>query len=381
MTFKDIARKLDCSPSTVSRALNGTAGVKEELRQRILEAVRKEEEKDAEKGRRGRPRGSVALSDIVDIVVFRRDPVEPLIQADDRLIIDPMTSARPNIFFSPRFRLTTDFYRHIVDGVLAALSGEEMKSMMQVRDNLLDADFLTKLKSQRHRGVILLGEPDVKEVRAFIDVCPIPVVLVDILGQKETPVVTIDNFGGIRQSVEYLLSLGHRDIGFAGIKDNPNLHERFSAFCGVMAESGLAVHHEWLYFGDGHIRHVSEGVAPILRANHRPTAMVCANDYFAMGVMQVAKDIGLSVPRDISVIGFDDIDVAPMLSPALTTVSVPKIQLGACGAELLLRATGGNASLWTHCELRCKTELTIRRSVKAIGKMPAMRNDKRSAKT
>jgi DNA-binding LacI/PurR family transcriptional regulator len=364
VTLTDIANHAGCSPATVSRALNGTAGVDARLHARIVAAVKVLESPGCGNApRRGRPRGSLRKSDAVDVIVFRREAVEPLTFSDSGLTVSPITDAEPNVFFSPRFRLATDFYRHIIDGIVSVLATAGLKTIQQVRNDLLEINFLHELRTARHRGVLLLGEPD-PQVQTFADTCGCPVVLVDILGVAEHPVVAIDNAGGVAQSLRHLLELGHRDIGFAGTPDNPSLRERFLAYCGGMTEAGLTVRSDWRYGGVGHIRDVADGVRHILGRKRRPSAFLCAGDYYALGVLEAARSLGLRVPQDLSVAGFDDVDAAALSTPPLTTVRVPKIQLGACAADLLLRcgAGDGNPEIWQHCEVRCRTELAVRAS-------------------
>ena len=373
VTLTDIAHHAGCSPATVSRALNGTAGVDASLRARILAAVKALEDRTGQSSEkaaalRGRPRGSLRKSDAVDVIVFRRESVEPLTFSDSSLTVAPITDATPNLFFSPRFRLSTD-YRLIIDGIVSVLATTGLKAIQQVRNDLLDKDLLHELRTARHRGVLLLGEPD-PQVQTFADECGCPVVLVDILGVAGHPVVAIDNAGGVAQSLRHLLELGHREIGFAGNPANPSLRERFLAYCGGMTEAGLTVRAEWRYGGSGHIRDVADGVRPILSLKHRPTAFLCAGDYYAIGVLEAARSLGLRTPHDLSVIGFDDVDAAALSTPPLTTVRVPKIQLGACAADLLLRSSAGDAvpEIWQHCEVRCRTELAVRASTSPLRK-------------
>ena len=112
---------------------------------------------------------------------------------------------------------------------------------------------------------------------------------------------------------------------------------------------------------------------PILSRKHRPTAFICAGDYYAIGVLEAARALGLRTPQDLSVVGFDDVDAAALSTPPLTTVRVPKIQLGACAADLLLRGTAGDGvpEIWQHCEVRCRTELAVRASTAPLRKAKA----------
>ena len=387
VTLTDIAQLAGCSPATVSRALNNTAGVDPKLRARILAAAKALEPNTRGNAKnaaapRGRPRGSLRKSDAVDVVLFRREQVEPLILSDTGLTVAPITDAAPNLFFSPRFRLSTDFYRHIIEGIISVLEVQALKIVQQVRNNLLDEPFIHELRTARRRGVLLLGESD-PDVQTFIERCGCPVVRVDILGASGCPVVAFDNAGGIELALRHLLKLGHRDIGFAGSSANPSFRERRLAYYAGMTEAGLPVNPEWQYEGPGHIKDVDAGIRHILRRKHRPTAFLCASDYFAMGVLQAAQTLGLRTPLDLSVVGFDDVDAAPLVTPPLTTVRVPKIQLGACAADLLLRSSTGDglSEAWRHCEVRCLTELAVRASTHTPLKQPRKNTRERKRNT
>jgi DNA-binding LacI/PurR family transcriptional regulator len=365
ITLSEIARRVGCSPSTVSRALNATAGVAPQLRRRILVAARAVE-KDGQasvRPRRGRPRGALGKSGSVEIIVFRREAVEPLVLSASNLSIEPLTEASTNLFFSPRFRLVTDFYRHVINGIVSVLAANGMKTVQQVSNNLLDEALLAEIRASRLRGILLLGEPD-QQVQAFAAACGCPVVLVDILGVSGPPVVAIDNVGGTLLALRHLLELGHRDIGFVGNPENPSFRERYLTYFGSLSEAGLTARPEWHYRGSGHIRDIADGLQPMLRARKRPTAILCACDHYAIGALEATRMAGLRTPHDVSVVGFDDIDAAPLTAPPLTTVRVPKIQLGACAADLLLRVASGSRApeILQHCEIRCRTELVVRES-------------------
>lgn len=366
VTLNDIAARAKCSPATVSRAINGTAGVDKILSARIRSAMEEMESAldDSEAGRRrGRPRGSVALSDTVDVVLFRNEGFEPVAYSERGLIIASIEEEYPEKFNSPRLKLVTDFYRNIIAGVAEELSRTGLQMNQQISRNLLDEKLLKKLNRSRHRGVLLMGSPDKSELD-FIHRCSLPVVLVDILGVPGVPVVAVDNLGGISLSLQHLISLGHKDIGFAGNDQNPSLHIRYLAFCGGMTGAGLPVERNWCHLEPGPIKHIVESYAKILASPKRPSAVVCANDWVAIGVLKAAENVGLRVPEDLSVVGFDDMEIASMVSPQLTTVRVPTMEMGACAANIMLRITADPAEteMWRHCEVRCRTELVVRGS-------------------
>ncbi len=366
VTLNDIAARVKCSPATVSRAMNGTAGVDSVLSERIRSTMEEMEsaQDDSEVGRRrGRPRGSVSLSDTVDVVLFRNEGFEPVAYSERGLIIASIEEEYSDKFNSPRFKLVTDFYRNIIAGVAEELSRTGLQMNQQISRNILDEKLLKRLNRSRHRGVLLIGSPDKRELE-FIRRCSLPVVLVDILGVPGVPVVAVDNLGGILLSLQHLISLDHKRIGFAGNDQNPSLHIRYLAFCGGMTGLELPVEKSWCLLEPGLIKNVVENYAKILSGPKRPSAVVCANDWFAIGVIKAAENVGLRVPEDLSVVGFDDMEIAGMMSPPLTTVRVPTMEMGACAANIMLRITADpvEAEMWRHCEVRCRTELVVRGS-------------------
>lgn len=367
VTLTDIAERAGCSNATVSRALNRTAAVHRKTYDAILAAARELGDEHAVRvanpgavRRPGRPRGSLRKSDTVDIVVFRREALHPLIASRDGLKIAPLAAATPDHFFSPGHRLSTDYYRHIIEGAVSVLSLGGMKAVQQMRTDLLAPEFIRDINTSRHRGVLLLGEPS-PEVQAFSERCERPLVLVDILGIRGRPVVATDNAGGIGAMVRHLAGLGHRHLGFVGHSANPSYRERGLSFCAHLAEAGLTLRREWLYDGSSEIEDVARGVAGMLARRQRPTALVCCSDWVAMGVLQAARQAGVQVPRDLSVTGFDDVDAASLVVPPLTTVQAPMHALGAQAVRLVL----GDMRDWEAgapwgCDVRLRTNLVVR---------------------
>lgn len=370
VTLQKIAAHVNCSTATVSRTMNGTGGVGRAMGDRVLAAIAeleaREEPRSPKRGK-GRPRGSVSLSDTIDVVFYRNAGLEPLSYSGQGLKVASPTDPDLDTIFSPRLRLSMDFFRAIIDGIVEELSKTGHQMHQQISRNLLDDLLINRLNKSKHRGVLLLGTPD-KTVAEFISRCRLPVVLVDLLGTPGVPVVAVDNLGGITQALRHLLSQGHKRIGFVGNNDNPSLQVRYLAFCGGMTGAGLDVNKNWCQLDAIQIRDVTKKFTKILAMPNRPSAVLCANDCYAIGVMTAATEAGLSIPSDLSVVGFDDIGVSALLTPPLTTVRVPKTELGACAANLLLHCTGTGRpfGLWNLCEIRCRTELVVRSSTRRL---------------
>ena len=166
----------------------------------------------------------------------------------------------------------------------------------------------------------------------------IPVVAIDPhAGPADLPTVDSDNFTGGVIATEHLLSLGHTRIGFlAGRPDLESSRLREAGYRKAMAEAGLQVDENLIRNGS-YSREESHGAATeMLSLPERPTAIFAANDLSALGIMDVARQMGIDVPRDLSVVGFDDIPDSAQSTPPLTTVQQPLQRMGAEAIRMLL---------------------------------------------
>jgi len=140
--------------------------------------------------------------------------------------------------------------------------------------------------------------------------------------------VLIDNEPGMNQAVEHLKQLKHRKIGYIGGSGGPTISDhRLQAFVKAMRSAGLVV--DQTFFREGNYR-VSGGeaaMAELLALSDRPTAIMTANDLTAIGALRVAHRQGLSVPQDLSIVGFDDIELSDIVFPPLTTLRLPRREL------------------------------------------------------
>src|SRR5262249_35198742 len=159
-------------------------------------------------------------------------------------------------------------------------------------------------------------------LQQFVQSCAHPLVLVDLMVDGPAPVVTFDNFSGIAQAFDHLYALGHRKIGcVAGPREIVAYDERCTAFRYKMAEKNLHVNETWIYTGPEHVAPTQAWAAKILGKN-RPTAFICANDWMAIAVVRAAQEAQISVPRQLSVVGFDDNEPSSLITPPLTTLRV-----------------------------------------------------------
>ena len=157
------------------------------------------------------------------------------------------------------------------------------------------------------------------------------------------------NIKGAHIAVQYLYDKGHKDIAFvAGSLDSTNAKDRLKGFKEAMNNFGLICRDDWIVYGDFEKEQAYRESEKLLRNAKKPTAIFCSDDYMAMGVMKRIIAIGLSVPEDIAIVGFDDIDIAAHIKPALTTVRQHLYKLGKTSAQVLLNLINGSIKSPVH---------------------------------
>jgi LacI family transcriptional regulator len=154
--------------------------------------------------------------------------------------------------------------------------------------------------------------------------------------------VQIDSRRSAYEMTKYLISIGHRDVGFLrGPKSNPISNARLQGFKDAMREAGLQTDPDWIKIGTFNYD-TSIAVAESFLGAEKPTAIFAANDQMALALLTVAHDRGLRVPEDISIVGCDDIPAARMAWPPLTTIRLPLADMSSQAADILLNGPGNN---------------------------------------
>ncbi|WP_019135862.1 LacI family DNA-binding transcriptional regulator [Cellulomonas massiliensis] len=190
----------------------------------------------------------------------------------------------------------------------------------------------------------------------------VPVVAVDPhTGPSGVPTVDSDNFAGAVLATEHLLRLGHRRIAhLSGRADLESSRLREDGFRHAMAEAGVSVDERLVRIGGYRPEGAEQSARELLSLPDRPTAIFAANDLSAIRTMQVARDLGLSVPGDLSVIGFDNVPESAVAVPPLTTIEQPLRQMGEEALRMLVAVLDGQEPPTTH--LRLPTALVERSS-------------------
>lgn len=196
------------------------------------------------------------------------------------------------------------------------------------------------MMEHRVDGVILCTPPFRVEHSRQMEGSGLPLAVVNNQGVDHYDYsVDHDDEQGARQVVRYLIEQGHRRLAYLGnALSGLTNHNRLSGFKDEMESAGLAVCPDMIFNGpDGRPEGGYAGARHFLSLAERPSAIVCFNDMMAVGLIRGLQEADLRIPQDISVTGFDDIDLAAYLTPPLTTYSQPRYELGAEAARLMLR--------------------------------------------
>ena len=184
-------------------------------------------------------------------------------------------------------------------------------------------------------------------------------------GSNDLPTIDTDNQRGAWLATEYLLGLGHRRIAMlTGRPDLQSAHLREWGYRQAMAEAGVPVETSMLQVGSYDSAVSAEAARRLLTAADRPTAIFAANDLSAIATVEVARGLGLRVPEDLSVVGFDNIPDSALNSPSLTTVEQPIHEMGRKAIKLLISLIQGDPVDSTHITLA--TTLVVRQSTRPL---------------
>lgn len=335
-TIQDVARHANVSTATVSRALSHPERVSEATRARVSEAVRVTGYTLNQAARSLRQRAArtilVALPDI------------------------------GNPFFSSILDAIEREAARRGYGILVANLYFGHETVWRLQDLLL---------SNRADGLLLLDGSVNPEHLRMLTRAPFSVPLVvaceDIPNLGFHTVLT-DNAVSAERATRHLIELGHRRIGhIMGPEHNMVARDRLAGFTQALQRAGLEVNANWLFRGNFEIESGFAAAARFLALAERPTALFAANDESAIGFLSGLRQHGLVCPRDISVVGFDDLEVAPHYWPPLTTIRQPRETLGRMAAETLIDLVEGQRVAPEPLKIVLSSELVVRAST---GKPP-----------
>jgi len=330
--IRTIARLANVSIATVSRAMNGVSTVNAEMAKRVWDVIEQ-----------------------LDYV--------PNTQAR------ALVSGRSRLFGLLISEITNPFFPELIQGFedIAIEHGYEILVSSTNYDPKRMIHCIRRMVERKVEGVAVMTFGIEEPLLDQFAKRKIPMVFVDVGPDRHgISVLKVDYQHGIRQAVEHLAALGHRKIAFvSGPLRLHSAHSRLQAFSASMQNCGLATRPEWILEGDHTLEGGVAAMQRAIKAKELPTAILCSNDMTAIGVMHTAWRTGLDIPGDISVIGFDDIHLAQMMMPPLTTIQMSRFALAKAAVAALRAHVEEPEKAAARQEIPIPTELVIRESTGA----------------
>jgi LacI family transcriptional regulator len=268
-------------------------------------------------------------------------------EAIEKLDYFPNTQARALVSGRSRLlglivsEITNPFFPELIQGFedIAVEHGYEILISSTNYDPRRMSLCIRRMLERRAEGVAVMTFGVEKPLLEQLAERKVPLVFVDVGPERPgISLLKVDYHHGIRQGVQHLAALGHRDIAFvSGPKRLHSAQSRSLAFSKSLAECAIVADPAWIVEGDHTMEGGIDAMDRLLKSKHMPTAVMCSNDMTAIGVLHKLYRAGLRVPDDLSVIGFDDIHIAQVTIPPLTTIQMSCFEL-ARAAVTALRA-------------------------------------------
>lgn len=300
--IKMIARKAGVSIATVSRVMNGSKPVSSDLQERVFAAVEQLNYKP----------NSIARS-----LILNKTNLIGVVVPD----------------------VSNGFQARILAGIESYSAQTNYRVIIcNVYHNLkYKKNYLSILLDRHVDGIILLHETGLEEIEAFQKNSRVPLVFASVQTEgSNIPFVGIDEVGAARDAVRYMVGKGHQSVGLIYGEGTALGHLRRNGYLDALGEAGIEVDYDYMIQTCCGVDEGYEAMGKLLALPQRPSAIFCVSDEMAVGAMNKALDLGLRVPEDISIMGFDDIDLSRVVRPKLTTVHQPIETIGIEAARHLI---------------------------------------------
>lgn len=301
--IRDVADSAGVSVATVSRALQQPERVSPKTREKVMAAVE-----------------SVGYKPNLMAVKFRSGKTNNLV------VLVPTVA---NVFFA-----------RVISGMQEAAAdlGYSILLANTMGNTDVEAQYAKMVSTSQADGLIQLRAANPFDPSMINDNGLFPMVNVcEVIEDSQYPVVSLDNRAAAKAMTEHLISQGHKRIAMIkGPQSSPLTQERMNGYKDALAGAAIAFDENLMFPGDFTLQSGYRAGEAIAACPHKPTAVFCESDETAIGAMQALKQAGLSIPRDISIAGFDDIAFSAFTDPPLTTIAQPAEEFGRTAVTLLV---------------------------------------------
>ena len=309
VSIYDIAKKAGVSPSTVSRALQDHPYIKAETKKRIQELAKE--------------------MDYVPSTVAKS------LTANQTWTIGMVLAS-----------ISDPFMGRVVEGVerIAVDAGFNVFISTSQNDRQQEIAAIKVLQKRRVDGIIVIASHLFDQYPSIFGRSKVPIVIINEQEPGEAMhFVAVDDVYAAQLAVEHLIALGHHRIGYVGVTNRPKSNQhRLRGYYDALEAAGIAADPTLIFTShtiEDHAKRGEASLEPLLAAG--ATAVFCYNDTTAIGLLAACHKHGLSVPGNLSVIGFDDIDMAAYTNPPLTTIRQPRFELGQRAMQMMLDLLAG----------------------------------------
>lgn len=326
MKMSDVAKKASVSPATVSRVLRQPDLVNKKTREKVLRVI-----------------DELNYKPHMIASQFRTQETKTI------LVIVP--------------DITRPFFSEVLRGIEHTAVKNGYQVILGDTENNIEREkeYVELMYKKQADGVLLLtARMDSKSLKQLADAFPM-VLACEYVDELDIPTVSIDNISGARKLTDHLINAGHKKIAYISGPMNVILsRDRLRGFQQAMAQYDLPVDPSYIQEGDYEIESGYNQMVKLLALEDPPTAVFVFNDEMALGTIKAVQDHGLKVPEDIAVVGFDNLKMATIFSPQMTTIDQPKYEIGQRATDMLLTLMKGGSL--KKKKIVMKDELIIRES-------------------
>lgn len=303
ISIKEVAKLAGVSVATVSRVINKNVYVKAETTRKVLEAIEKTGYKPNAIARSLKVKNTKSIGIII-----------------------------PDI--------SSHFFPDVVRGI-EDVANEYNYNVILCNTDLnreKEKKYLDILVEKQVDGIVYMSNTITDELAGKIAGVGTEIVLIST-DYRDLASITIDNVKAAAEAVKYIISKGYRDIAFIGGQmTDPNAGlPRFNGYVKALSEAGININKDFILEGDYRYESGYKGGKKLLSLDNKPQAVFASSDEMAIGVIKAALEYGYSIPDELAVVGFDNIDISKMVYPSLTTISQPLYEMGCEGMKLLAK--------------------------------------------
>jgi DNA-binding LacI/PurR family transcriptional regulator len=305
-TIYDIARVANVSKSTVSRVLNNQSNISNDARERVLNAIEQLNYQPSKLAR--------GLSSGFDAI----------------LVVSRSTKTTAH----------NPFFSEIMHTISAKAEEENFDVIIQTSNNSDDElkKCISKIKEKMIKGILMLSSPTNEDFYKHLDAYNIPIVVIGkVVGQyKNVFSIDTNNYEDSYNLTQYLIEQGHTEI--ACIHSSLEYHvskDRLEGYISCLKDHNLPVRREWIFDGGYTVESAYEAVKQFYQLSHRPSGVFATDDLKVMSLYKIAHEEGITIPDDLSIVGYSNNYFSPFLSPSPTSIEIPVTELGNAGTQLL----------------------------------------------